>query len=360
MKKISILFLPILVFGLVLSPQKSAHAAIQAENTTWWSVEEMVEFSHQVDKEKEDLCHDDQVCKENFYLSMYEKGGKYSALLNFLETRVWLTSINPAKETIKIFYFDEDNMMKQMGIEEKADLTHLYFGWFDDWSGQIYNYNYEQFMDGSISGLHTMYVGDEAENGAGWIPAWEEVELSVAGSDLIQNTSGKIDYAAFSGPYFNAQGYFDISNCLNAPDYREGMECKLMISGDQWASYFPPRNETEPENTITSTLDNSVQAEPVEGTSQREGLGEANIGNEQIAVSSQPEPISSVSSIQSTKENAVKTPNTGTMTQPCAQKTIEFPWWLVFLIALGDAAIIWLFWPKKSHKNPKKTLDKEK
>ena len=346
MKNIPFLILSILIFGLVFSPREPANAAIQAEGTTWWSVEEMIEFSHQVDTEREELCHGDQECETEFFFSMYEKGNQYSALLNFLETRVWLTSINPAAETIKIFYFDEDMMLKNMGIEERADLTHLYFGWFDDWSGQIYNYNYDQFTDGTMSGLHTMYVGDASEYGTGWIPAWKEIELSVAGSDLVQNTSGKIDYAAFADPYFNAQGYFDISSCLNAPDYVEGMECKLMISGDRWVSYFPPRNEIEPtDNTTIGILSDDVQPEPTDETPQIEGLGGIDVGNEQTE---------NISYTINTETSSIKSPNTGTMTNPCPSKTIEFPWWLVILIALGDAVVLWLFWPQKSHKKSSK------
>lgn len=350
MKNIPLLFLSILIFGLLFSPGKPAQAAIQAENTTWWSVEEMIEFSRQVDAEREELCRGDQACEEDFYLSMHEKGDKYSALLNFLSSRVWLTSINPATETIKVFYFDEDMMLGNMGIEEHADLTHLYFGWFDDWSGQIYNYNYDQFTDGTMPGLHTMYVGDASEYGAGWIPTREEVELSVAGSDLIRNTSGKIDYAAFADPYFNAQGYFDVSSCLNAPDYTEGTECKLMISSDRWVSYFPPRDEIrlENEDIVDSAFNDDIQNELNGSLSQTESL--ENAGNEQVK---NEQPATTENTIY-TKDNFIKSPNTGTMTNPCPSRTIEFPWWLVILIALGDAVVLWLFWPNKSSKKSQK------
>jgi hypothetical protein len=253
-----------------------------------------------------------------------------------------------------------------MGIEEYADLTHIYFGWFDDWSGQIYNYDRDQFASG-LPGLHTMYVGDETDYGPGWLPAWEEIELSVAGSDLAQNTSGKIDYAAFAGSHFNAQGYFDISSCLNAPDYEVGMECKLMFSGDQWASYFPPRNEIEPEdNTVSDeSIDEPVDptAEPIseptseqptstENASEQPNNSHGEIGNNDAPT------IEVVSQAQVLAE-PIKAPNTGTMTNPCSQKTIEFPWWLIIVIALGNTIILWLFRPQKYHKSFKKGLDKK-
>lgn len=347
MKKIPLLFLLTLITGFSAWPVNPVSAAISDRDTTWWSVPEMIEFSHQVDKEKENLCQGDQACNEEFFYSMHDKGDKYRALHNFLETRVWLTSVNPGLETIKVFYFDEDIWLKNMGVEERADLTHIYFGWFDDWSGQIYNYDRNQFASG-LPGLHTMYRGDEAENGPGWFPAGEEIELSATGSDLANNTSGKIDYAAFADPYFNAQGYFDISSCLNSPDYEVGEECRLMFSGDQWVSYFPPRNEIEP----------IANEEPT--------TSEVNEGGEQPTLNNLEKPIVlsentvAISTNQADQATGtIKAPNTGSITNPCSQKTIEFPWWLMIMIALGDMIVLYLFWSQKTREKCKKGLDKK-
>ena len=127
------------------------------------------------------------------------------------------------------------------------------------------------------------------------------------------------------------------------------MECKLMFSGDQWVSYFPPRNEIEPE-------DNTISDEPVDETTEptdestTEPLpitdipaqpsgsnGETGNGSATVA-----------EIVSQTLTAPLKTPNTGTMASPCGQKTVDFPWWLIFVIALGDMAILWFFLPRKS------------
>lgn len=219
------------------------YAAMRENDTTWWSVEEMIDFYYEVEAEKEAVCGDDQNCKMEFGFSLFDRGEKYQALQNFTETQIWLTSVNPGQETIKVFYFDDDTMLKHMGIEEKISLEHLYFGWVEDWHGQIFNYDHDYFNNGGLPGNHPMYDGSIEKNGKGWLPAMREIELSVSGSELINN-SGRIDYAAYAEyNKFNAQGSFDYSNCLRSPDYELGTECKMYISADQWVSYFPPRED---------------------------------------------------------------------------------------------------------------------
>lgn len=258
MKK-TLIFLSIIALGSIASPPRLASAAIKDDDTTWWSVSEMIEFARRVDTEREEYCHGDIDCERDYLFNMQEQDAKYRALENFLQGQIWLTSINPSKETIKVLFFDEDMMQKNLGITEKLSLNHVYYGWFDSWSGQIYNYNHEQFTNGSMEGIHTIYDGSAEINGENWIPAWQEVELSAAGSNLAANTSGVIGYAAFADS-FNAQGQIDYSSCLKANDYEEGEECKLMFSADKWVAYYPPRAEIE--------LDESSPQEGISGNTE--------------------------------------------------------------------------------------------
>mgnify|MGYP003313363245 CR=1 FL=1 len=198
MKKISVLAISTLIIGQVFNPAVSAFATIRDGDTTWWSVEEMLEFYQEVELEKATKCGNSSGCKMDFNFEMIEMGPKYRALQKFISRQFLVTAINPSSETIKVLLFDEDMMSKSMGIEEKIYLEHLYLGWFDEWNAQIFNYNHEQFTNGSIAGLHTMYDGSSEKDGPDWIPTLTEVELSVAGSDLRNNLSGIIDYAIFA------------------------------------------------------------------------------------------------------------------------------------------------------------------
>ena len=242
MKKITIPILLTLSLGSLFGPIKNASATIQDQGVTWWSVSELLEFYEEVETERIATCGDDYGCNRNFDSNYFESSEKYRALQNILEGQILVTAVNPANETIKVLFYDENMMLRRMGIKEYLELEHLYFGWFEEWNGQIYNYNHDSFTDGSTPGSHPLY--DSTIEDLSVIAPWEEVELSVAGGNLINNLSGKLDYAAFAKQNkYNAQGYFDYSSCLNAPDYEEGMECKMMASGDRWIAYFPPREE---------------------------------------------------------------------------------------------------------------------
>lgn len=266
MKKIPIL-LSILTasLGNIAFLAHSSSAMYQENDTTWWTVEELLEFSHQIDAEREELCHGNQDCEMEYNYTMYEKGDKYRALDNLLQTQFWITSVNPENETIKVLFFDEDMMLRHMGIKEYLEIEHLYLGWFENGhESNIFNYNHDSFTNGSMPDSHPLY--DSTIEDLSLITPWKEVELSVAGGNLIDNSMGKIAYAIFAkNNLFNAQGVYDYSSCLKANDYTKGSECKLMMSGDEWATFLPPREtiiEPEPESTTEPNPETPSDSEP--------------------------------------------------------------------------------------------------
>ena len=285
MNKIPKLLLTILTIYLIGAPFRPVSAAMKDKGTTWWSVEEMIAFYQEVEVEKEAECGSNQDCRMEFDFNLFEKGEKYQALHNFTEGQVWLTSINPGEEIIKVFYFDDEMMLRHMGIEEKISLEHLYFGWVEDWHGQIFSYDHDYFNNGDLPGNHPMYDGSAEKDGEGWLPAWEEVELSVAGSNLVDNTHGRIDYAVYAERnMFNAQGSFDYSNCLRSPDYEVGMECKMYVSADQWVAFFPPREDIVEESEVEPEQDEQGKSEEDSGAELIEEPEE-----EQVDSSEEPE-----------------------------------------------------------------------
>lgn len=337
MKRIPKLLLTLI---LLIGPVQPTFATIEERGTTWWTVDELLEFNQEVEAEKDAECGDNKGCRMEFDFNMIEKGPKYNALNNLLEAQIWVTSVNPATETIKVLFFDDEMMLKHMGIEEKIHPEHLYIGWIENWTGQIYSYNHEQFTDGSMPGNHVMYDGSLLTNGPDWIPAWEEYEISVAGSNLTENTHGKIDFAIYAEDnMFNAQGYFDYSDCLNSPDYQEGMECKMYVSGDQWVSFFPPREQISQQDNLGQILlaENTEQETATDNTEP--GFGSSNS-----------EPIQSLTP---TTDNP-KAPETGANTNSHESST-QMPWWYAVLGITGIMLIVWWLLPTKSEKIRKKS-----
>ena len=377
----------------------TSSAMYQENDTTWWTVEELLDYSNQVDAEREVLCHGNQDCEMEYYLTMYEESDKYRALDNFLQAQFWVTSINPGAETIKVLFFDEDMMLRRIGIKEHLEIEHLYIGWFEEWNGQIYNYNHDSFTNGSTPGSHPLY--DSTVEDLSVIVPWQEVELSVAGGNVIDNTSGKTGYAIFAkNNMFNAQGSFDYSSCLRAADYAEGVECKIMISGDQWVTYLPPREtiiefESEPEPepelgpeseskpeielktepTTSTDSEQDTNIEPESTSVATEPLSESNIITTEESTDSSLKGINSflekraIVSINNSNQSdlsqsitpvatrltpkpSLKSPETGSNTSS-GDTTTEFSWWFLPIFILSISALMWLFWPESQNRHKK-------
>lgn len=389
MQKITIPILSTLIAGLVFSPISNASAAIVDKDTIWWSVSELLDYYKEVETERVAICGEDFDCNMDFEMNHYENSEKYRALHNILEGQIWVTSINPTDETIKVLFYDEDMMLKHMGIHENLELEHFYFGWFDEWDGQIYNYDHDRFTDGSMPDSHPLY--DSTIEDLSIITPWEEIELSVAGGNLINNPTGKIDYAAFAKDNkFNAQGHFDYNSCLRADDYTYGAECQLMSSGDQGYAYFPPRGPIAVEDIPIQIPDDDCSGdstvavfvpttEPViEDTESDDESGATHIPSAQLTGKILPpgeeEPIddstSDMANAQETEDDGIRddlvtdsivfvqTPETGAPTSG-EPGIIEFPWWLGTIIALNGLTLAWLFLPTRT-KSPKASANQSK
>ncbi len=340
MKKILKLLLTLMV---LVGPVQPTFAMMETNDTSWWTVDEMLSFYKEVQAEKELKCGDNQDCKRDFNYSLHERDQKYRALDNFIQNQFWITSVNPTKETIKVLFFGEEMMLKYMGIDEKVQLEHLYIEWYEDWWGQVYNDDYAHFTNDYMEGMHKMYAGISSIDGPGWIPAWEETELSVAGSNLSENIQGIIAYSIFAEEnMYNAQGSYDYFNCIHSPDYQEGMECKMYVSGDQWISYFPQEEQDSDKPTV-------AQTEPTQPSSSDK--------SEQETVMNIQEPNNSDNDPESQKltllNKTPKAPETGANLEGYENET-TMPLWLIILIVIGVMLIVWWFLPTENQKNRKK------
>lgn len=378
MKKIPI-FLSTLTVGLgALTLQVPNTSALHQDTngTNWWTVEELLDFSKEVEAEKTALCGEDQGCLMDFNYSMIEKGEKYRALDNLMQMQFWITSVNPGENTLKALYFDEDPMLRRMGIEERADLDLYYVGWFEEWKDQIFYLSKEQLINSpSVEGQHTIFYDSADRSDEGWFPVGKEVAISgFADSALKDNTSGRLGYVAYGG-MFNAHGSFDYSACLRAEDYVEGVECKMMVSADKWVTYLPiketvieleemPRiitseDDTEPElpeethlETNETPNENSVE-DPNENSNENPDEKLDENPNEDSNETS--EPNVEASQPKETGQINIGTPETGAPTAS-ERESSEFPWWFKLMLVLNVAVLAWLFWPyPKTHPKIKKS-----
>ncbi|MBR3229100.1 hypothetical protein IKF67_02625 [Candidatus Saccharibacteria bacterium] len=345
MKKIPLLLILFLTLSMVF-------AGFSADNTSamfkddegwpWWSVEELLAYREEVLQEERELCGEDIECRDELFFSKLENGNekdnKFSSLQMLIEQRFVVTSVNPTTGVVKVLYNDEDEWMRRMGIDEREDLNMLYVGWFEENPEQIYSLPgpIENYLNDEVEGAHKIYgwqIGSEEDY---ILNPGEEVELP-AGTDLSENTFGKIGYVAEAN-YFNAVGQFDYGSCMAELDYQSGVECKLMLAAGKASGYSPPREIVEEDNGFIDEISVS------EALTTEVGLG----GEVAVAIE------------QKNETERIEAPETGEI-QEEKGKVVEMPWWMAVIIASGVGTAAWLFWPNhKKNKNCKKTLDKDR
>jgi len=349
MKKIPILLSSILVFSMVFAGilGKETHAMFKDdEEWPWWSVEELLEYRDEVLREEQELCGDNVECREELYFSKMEneneKDNKYQSLQMLIEQRFVVTSVNPTTGVVKVLYNNEDEWMRRMGIDEREDLNVLYVGWLEENPNQIYSLPLPlwRYMLDDVVGAHKIYSWQTGE-GDYLLNPGVEVELPTVMS-LDENSLGKIGYVAEAN-FYNAVGQFDYLSCLSEPDYRPGMDCKLMLSAGHALGYFPPREsleEIEDSNNVNS-IDNGNE-DDTNNASKVTGISEQ------------------ISDLKSDDVNSevILTPETGEA-RTNNEKNIEMPWWMATIFIVGAGIITWFFWPsRKNKKNHKKSIDK--
>ena len=332
-KKLPLLTLSTLaltISTLAATVPKSASATIFRDGTTWWTAAELLDYYQELIDEQATLCNGSTDCMRQYNEDKISEN-KYRALTNLIRNQFVITAINPKAETIKVLFFDQNAYHKIRGrATDDTPLISFYVAWFDDWQGQIFNFNRAQFTSGAIEGLHTVYDSIADNLDVANFPTWQEVEISVPGSDLASNTSGRIDFAAFGGNGYNSQGFSDYLGCLKDPNYQEGDECKIVTALGKGISYAPFHVESTPEpGPTTPTTEESSKNE-----------------------SNEPAEI---------KTPTLKAPETGAQTYPDAayNREVHLPWWVAGLIIAGISLLIWLFVPnrRKSAKISKKSLD---
>lgn len=355
MKKIPILFLSILmaIVGNCIIPTQNSYAAYQEDDVTWWTVDELLEFSTRQENEANEICGSSIGCRQELYFNNLEStDDRYRAVDRLFQSQFNITSINPEQETMEVLFFDQDAMLRQMGIEEHHPLSYIFLAWFNQPNTNIGNYTHErpdaeQFPDD----LHVVYSSG-THLGANF-PSNQKFILPIQQTDLKNNPLGRI-YVATFGEQYNSKGFINYSDCINAEDYTPGTECQLMITADHASKFMPPRNNLSNNLSLTS-LENESQnensSETTSETSNTTPTENKETGDESTTRDNTTDKdiISTdfnVTNLNASESTTIKAPETGANTASC-EKVIEFPWWLVALLIIGDVTVIWFFWPRR-------------
>ena len=345
-KKILLLLIALSISTLSMTVPKTAFAEEPSQSV--WTLEEIAAFKAEVDAEDDLICAGDWTCKEDLRFGRLEgdEGKIYRALEEFNMSDFIISSINPSSGTISLYFQDEDWMMRTMGMDESRKLTEVYAFWLEDGmigpakdTIDIYNYSGDVKDGIFVDGLHPLISKNEEKDGTDWFPSRTEVQFSVEGSDLVNNREGIIYFTV------NANGLIiglkDYSECINSPDYAEGMECRIVFS-HSGPLYVPFSSDD-----VDLPVDDSASDLKYYIVEKRLSFSDAYGG-----------PVSATAAKRDT-DSGLKAPNTGAYAYPAevCSKEINMPWWLIAAILAGNALLIWWFMPsrqKKYEKMPKK------
>lgn len=344
------------------------HATIERDGATWWSVEELLGVYKETEAEKIAECGDVQNgCYRNKHIDLISRRPEYRALERLVNAQLTATSINPAKEELKIIFFDRTNSSYLDGRRDNFKIERLYLGWFERWEQQIFKYDYESFLDGSVEGSHTVYYDNREKGSESLVAAEKEVSLPVSGSDLASNTSGVLGIKSLGSP-FALTGSIDYSSCLNSPDYHEGMECKLYSSNKKTLTYFPsPGSLSRRSSEEPADRGGEQSSEESTGDTSRlvaEQSNERSLIEESTSTESSQEPPKENTMAKSEQNETVpKAPETG-KSQISSNHDPGLIIWFISLMVIAVLLTIWWFIPtqaeksRKKYKKSKKSIDK--
>lgn len=150
--------------------------------------------------------------------------------------RFLVTGVNPSKNTMKIFN-NEAHWRQMMGGEEVQPIRSLKVMMRTEPLPYVSTWG---LLDAEHEHAVAMIYDSETEVGflADGLPRDKEVEVVVPQKGLLAGNMRKvIEYVMESNG--GSAGGLDYGMCLEADDYREGMECRMMISDEGRIAYWP-------------------------------------------------------------------------------------------------------------------------
>lgn len=361
--KILILTLIISVLAPALNSAKTHALYIDTAGRTWWTVSELLEYKSVIDEEEKTLCANDIDCLTSYRESKLAEEEKFSALTFLQAFQLMPTELNFKTRTVKILLFDEDMSARGSAKEPRNGvIINDLVIWLEKngFTDNLGANKIRKILNNEVADAYPVF-GFIRENPIELKKDQEaEYSMLIDPEFLKEYKPSRIKYSSKAN-YFNRSTSTDFYSCSNAEDFPNGT-CVLYVSAKDFRYTFTEIQEG------SSPEEDEPDVEPIEElTPEPEPIPEDPIPEEPTPDSPQedqiPEAPIEEPTTTSEDKNATlsilspstepKAPDTGTMTNLCKEKTIEFPWWLIGLIAFGDAAVLWLFWPK--NRNPKKS-----
>lgn len=365
MKKLPIISILTIITSTIAPALNSAktHAlTIDSIGNTWWTVSEILEYKSQIDEEGQTLCGGDTTCLQNYRQTKLAEEEKFNALTRLQDQQLIPTELDFKNKTIKILLFDENMYARGTSREPQTGVMinelAIWLGNRTDSTNGIAGNKIRKVINNEVDGVYPVFgfTSDAPLE----LKKDKEIEYPMQ-IDLENIEKYKPSYIRYSvrANYFGSSMVSGPASCLFATNLFNG-KCVLNVSARDFRYVFEEEEEASSDEVKTEEpIEPEQPAQPTE-PEEPEDPAESNISieNERPKISDEPEKpeIPTTHNIPTNSVGLIPlSPNTGTLTGPCITKTIEFPWWIMGLIALGDVVVLWLFWPKsKNVKNLRK------
>ena len=377
-KFITLILILTSLVGNVVNIHPPAAKAAPVNLDEYWSFGEILEFKNEIEAAARATCGDTVICKRDY---LYEKQRenpldyRYLLVEHLYDVHFYVTAIDPYRETITIYYDEEDHMEWEMGYVGHYYLRDIYLAWVEDGYDDPRN-NFEKFNDGFRDRREPSYVADannhttregehlvfahlptDGDPTDTWFEYGKEITLDVSGSNLINCTNHQLHFAVFGPSAIEVVDYSEF-----AENYKPGMTYQLMFNKKTTYEYWIPQGEAieieEPQSpeildtSASSDAPKIVESTPVISTSN---IGVPEIKTE-VALNTNPENTSEVSqnitsdtvqdAIPDTTSFISETPNAVEVPLAASrEEEHQFPWWLIIFIFSGIVLVLWWFVP---------------
>ena len=356
-KKLPLIIPTLILLASIASPFSTGVYATATNPTSYqWSINDLAAIKQEVEDELDSLCHDDKTCRRETTEEKRWTDDRYELVEGYDHTLFAISAINPSKSTIKVFFNSEITSRFHGGTTSQAVSEDLYLYWFDD-GAMDYSQFYQAASRDELDPANKVLVNKASALGSGWLTPNQDVEIAIDDASFFSRTPHMLEYY-FKADISDVVGSIKYDDCINSPFYHEGMECRLMYNSWMERAYFPfEPDELTPiakakAAALTSIQSDTVAANDASGTEGAATSSET-ISDDNTSITNDLADSNDSAAIAASGP-IVKSPETGTGKNQ--ESAIELPWWMIAILIMGAATLVWLFYP--NHQNHKKSSKK--
>ena len=250
-----------LVGGLSPTLAQPVHAEGSYNGAKYWTVQDFIDYTNEVQAERDALCGDNPDCTLEYYVSHMDNESeirsKFRRFDLFYSMPIVITSINPQSGEFEYLYhavdgydwqtmpsstysFNPLNELIMVWLDESVPDPTIDTSWFDPEHNHYQPYYVDEILDGSIAPTtHPVYI-HSTELGDAPIMTHNTVMTGTVNTDgaLEGDTRKRLFYNYRIGGSMRSES-FSYRECFDALTGTNGARCDLIFTEDYGLVYAP-------------------------------------------------------------------------------------------------------------------------